>query len=60
MKISASNIELIETARACGASAQFTGSGGSIVGFYKNNEMLTKLIIEMKRLKTRVIKPFVF
>ena len=60
MIISQSNLELIQTARACGASAQFAGSGGSIIGFYSNNEMLTKLIIEMKRLKARVIKPFIF
>jgi glucuronokinase len=60
MKISESNIELIETARACGASAKFAGSGGSIIGFYNNKEILTKLIFEMKRLKARVIKPFIF
>ncbi|MBN1759942.1 MAG: hypothetical protein JW863_16570 [Chitinispirillaceae bacterium] len=60
MRISASNLELIDTARACGASAKFAGSGGSVVGFYKDNETLTKLIIEMKKVKARVIKPFVF
>jgi glucuronokinase len=60
MKISESNFELIKTARACGASASFSGSGGSIVGFYDNNETLTKLIIELKKLKARVIKPYIF
>ena len=60
MKISESNLELIRIARACGASASFAGSGGSIVGFYNNNETLTKLIIELKKLKARVIKPFIF
>jgi glucuronokinase len=60
IKISESNLELIETARACGASASFAGSGGAIVGFYNTNETLTKLIIELKKLKARVIKPFVF
>ena len=59
MNISESNMELIKTARSCGASAKFAGSGGSIVGFYKDNDTLTKLIIEMKRVKARVIKPFI-
>jgi glucuronokinase len=60
MNISDSNLELVKTARACGASAKFAGSGGSIVGFYNNDETLTKLIIEMKKIKARVIKPFIF
>jgi glucuronokinase len=60
MKISESNLELVDAARACGASASFAGSGGSIVGFYENSEMLTKLIIDLKKLKARVIKPFTF
>lgn len=60
MHISESNLQLISTARECGASAKFTGSGGSVIGFYPDNETLTKLIIEMKKIKARVIKPFVF
>lgn len=60
MNISESNLELISTARACGASAKFAGSGGAIVGLYSDNEVLTRLIIEMKKLKARVIKPFIF
>lgn len=60
MNISDSNIELIETARACGASAKFTGSGGSIIGLYNSDETLTRLIIAMKKIKARVIKPFIF
>jgi glucuronokinase len=60
MKISESNLAMIITARSCGASSSFTGSGGSIIGLYSNNETLTKLIIEMKKLNARVIKPFIF
>jgi len=59
MNISQSNIELINTARSCGASAKFTGSGGSIIGIYKDDEMLTKLVIELKKIKARVIKPYI-
>ena len=60
MNISDSNLELVETARACGASAKFTGSGGSIIGIYKDDDMLKKLIIELKAINARVIKPHIF
>jgi glucuronokinase len=60
MAISERNLEMIDTARSCGASSSFTGSGGSIIGFYDDNETLTKLMIEMKKLNARVIKPFIF
>lgn len=59
MDISDSNRELIETARACGASAKFAGSGGSVIGIYDNNEMLTRLIVEMKKIKARLIRPYI-
>ena len=59
MNINQSNMELIETARSCGASAKFTGSGGSIIGIYKNDEMLTNLIVELTKIKARIIKPYI-
>ena len=59
MNISDSNIEMIECARACGASAKFPGSGGSIIGIYPSDEVLNKLIVELKQIKVRVIKPYV-
>ncbi len=57
--ISESNQELIQAARACGASAKFTGSGGSIIGTYHNDETLRCLIINMKKINARVIKPYI-
>lgn len=59
MNISPSNMELVNTARACGASAKFTGSGGSIIGIYKDDDMLNKLVIHLKKINARVIKPIV-
>jgi len=59
MKISDSNLEMVETARNCGASAKFAGSGGSIIGIYKDDEMLTRLILELKKINARVIKPYI-
>jgi glucuronokinase len=59
MNISESNMQLVQTARRCGASAKFTGSGGSIIGIYTDDEMLTKLVVELKKIKARVIKPYI-
>ena len=59
MNISESNLEMIDVARNCGASAKFAGSGGSIIGLYTDDEMLTRLIIELKKLNARVIKPYI-
>lgn len=59
MNISDNNWELVNTARECGASAKFTGSGGSIIGTYADDEMLKRLVIKMKRINARVIKPII-
>lgn len=57
--ISDSNMELVNVARACGASAKFAGSGGTIIGTYKDDEMLNRLFVQLKRLNARVIKPYI-
>jgi glucuronokinase len=54
-----SNKRLINAARACGASAKFAGSGGTIIGTYQNDDMLNQLFVELKKQNARVIKPFV-
>jgi glucuronokinase len=59
MNISDDNMKLIKTARSCGASAKFAGSGGSIIGIYKDDEMLNHLKVELKKIKARVIKPYI-
>ncbi len=58
MSISDSNMQLINTARNCGASASFTGSGGAIIGIYQDDDMLKKLIYNLKKINARVIKPY--
>ena len=60
MQISDSNRQLVEIARSCGASAKFTGSGGSIIGMYTDDEMLKKLVVAMKSVNARIIKPYIF
>ena len=59
MQISDDNMKMIQTARECGASAKFAGSGGSIIGIYKNDEMLNHLKVELKKIKARVVKPYI-
>ncbi len=54
-----SNKRLINEARSCGASAKFAGSGGTIIGIYKDDDMLNQLFVKLKKHNARVIKPFV-
>ncbi|MHC4646351.1 MAG: mevalonate kinase family protein [Planctomycetota bacterium] len=56
-QLSEENIRMVETARSAGASAKFTGSGGAIVGTYKDQQMLSRLKKELGRLNIRVIRP---
>jgi glucuronokinase len=55
--ISQGNIEMVTAARAVGASAKFTGSGGAIVGTYEGEEMLGALRKAMAPLEVEVILP---
>lgn len=57
MNISFQNMEMILAARSCGASASFTGSGGAIIGIYKDNDMLQTLVNTLKKIDARVIIP---
>ena len=41
--IGAKNLEMIEIARAQGCPAKFSGSGGTIIGMYRNWEELRRL-----------------
>ena len=56
-KISPSNIEMVETARAAGASAKFSGSGGAIVGTYTDETMFKNLEDRLTAIGVRVLKP---
>jgi glucuronokinase len=58
-KISLGNLQMIETARRVGATANFAGSGGAIVGTYKNDRMYQDLRLAMQPLGVAVIKPVV-
>lgn len=59
MTISPENLELIQAARACGASASFAGSGGSIIGSYEGDAMFGRLEAALGALGATVLKPAV-
>ena len=59
MNISESNMEMVQAARASGVSAKFSGSGGAIIGMYRDDETLSKLVVNLRKINARVIKPFV-
>jgi len=58
MQISQTNQLMIDTARACGASASFTGSGGAIIGTYDSDRMLEHLFVALKGIGAKVVKPY--
>jgi len=57
--ISPANQEMIAAARACGASAKYAGSGGSIIGDYRDEAMLADLKRTLESLGAVVLRPVV-
>ena len=50
-------VEMVEAARQCGASAQFSGSGGAIIGIYTDEAMFERVSDRLAALHCRTIKP---
>jgi mevalonate kinase len=50
-------IEMIETARRCGASAKFAGSGGAIIGTYRGAGMFEELSARLAERGCRTLRP---
>ena len=50
-------VQMVDAARACGASANFAGSGGAIVGTYEGDETLSALHTAFSRISCRVVTP---
>ena len=50
-------VQMVETARACGASAKFAGSGGAIIGVFNDQAMLDQLHSRMAQIGSQVITP---
>jgi glucuronokinase len=56
-KLGKGNLDMVEAARSCGASAKFTGSGGAIVGTYDDDSMFAKLHETLSPMGIEVLKP---
>jgi glucuronokinase len=56
-KLHPKQVELIELARKTGASAKFCGSGGAIIGMYRNSSMLKQLKSDLKANQVNIILP---
>lgn len=56
-RMSNDNLLMVRTARQAGASAKFTGSGGAIVGAYKDQKMFNSLKAKMAKIGIKVVKP---
>jgi glucuronokinase len=50
-------IDMVETARRCGASAKFAGSGGAILGTYDGEAMFARVRDSLAAIGSRTIKP---
>src|SRR5207302_3274060 len=50
-------IQMVEAARSVGASAHFAGSGGAILGTYRDEEMFERLRGALGEIGCRVVKP---
>ena len=56
-RISEGNLAMIRTSRQVGATSNFAGSGGAIVGAYQDEAMYQALVRELGRIGVAVIKP---
>jgi glucuronokinase len=56
-RLPAGQVRMIETARRCGASAKFAGSGGAIIGTYPDDAAYRRLSTELAAIGCRVFRP---
>jgi len=52
-------IQMVEVARQCGASAKFAGSGGTIIGTYNDEKMYQNLSVKLAEIGSIVVKPMI-
>ena len=58
-KLPARQVEMVEVARRCGASAHFAGSGGAIIGTYGDAGIFASLEKQLGSAGCRVLKPVI-
>ncbi|MBN1351251.1 GHMP kinase [candidate division KSB1 bacterium] len=57
--VGAQNLEMVQVARSCGASAKFAGSGGCIIGTYEDEDMYWKLMGKLSGVGANVLQPII-
>ena len=50
-------VEMVTAARSCGASAQFAGSGGAVIGIYRDEAMFEQVRQRLAAIHCHTIKP---
>ena len=55
--VAPANRNMVMTARKCGASAKFAGSGGAIVGTYEDEAQYARLSSDLAAIGCSVLKP---
>jgi len=58
-KLNPHHVAMIETARSCGVSAKYAGSGGAIVGVCQDHSSYDLLCDKFEKIGCKVIKPIV-
>ena len=60
MPIAPENLRMVEVARSTGASAKFAGSGGAIVGLFKDGRQYQQLVDALAALRCTVVRPMIY
>lgn len=58
-RLPAAQVEMVERARAAGATAKFAGSGGAIVGTYPDDATFRRLESQLGAIGCRVVRPVI-
>lgn len=60
MPIVPENLRMVEVARSTGASAKFAGSGGAIVGLFKDGRQYQQLSDALAAIRCTILRPLIF
>lgn len=58
-RLPAGQVRMVECARSAGASAKFAGSGGAIIGAYRDDPTWNRLCRELEAIGCQVIRPII-
>ncbi len=59
MNLNRRHVEMVEAARSTGASAKYTGSGGAVIGIYRDGQTLERLRDVLGALGATVLTPVI-